>query len=705
MKTGLNSLISWGRGYLEHASFLMPTVRGGWQHWLFAFTLIVFALWLRLAIAPVEAGLQFLTFFPAVAVAAVIGGYRTGLFATFLGILCAVYVFTPPYYSFDIEDIKTALWSNSVFLLDGFVVSFSIEAMHRYREQYQIKLDEAMVSEAQLRVAAAAFQTNEAIMITDAIGNIVRVNRAFVDITGYSEAEVLGENPRILNSGRHNQHFYQNMWQSLLHVGQWSGEVWDRKKNGDIYPKLATINAVKNEQGETLQYVAIFSDISARKKAEEEINNLAFYDALTSLPNRRLLLDRLGIALAASDRDQHYGAVLFLDMDRFKTLNDTLGHEYGDMLLIDVAKRLKFCVREVDTVARLGGDEFVVLIEHLGTDKEESLQDIARIAEKIRAVLATPYQLNDHKYHSSPSIGVSVFYGSEVSVDELIKRADMAMYQLKESGRNGVRFFDPQMQHLVESRAALESDLRRALVEQEFCLFYQIQLDNSAHPVGAEALIRWQHPVRGMVSPAEFIPVAEESSLILDIGHWVLDSACQQLARWQTQEQTKNLVLAVNISGQQFKQPDFVQQIIAVIHKYQVDASRLKLELTESVALGDINLVIEKMIALKETVGVTLSLDDFGTGYSSLSHLKRLPLDQIKIDQSFVRDITTDASDAIMVKTIIDMAKNFGLNVIAEGIETQSQQTFLADNGCMAYQGYFFSKPVPLEAFEALLRI
>ncbi|MDD5384764.1 MAG: EAL domain-containing protein [Gallionella sp.] len=563
-------------------------------------------------------------------------------------------------------------------------------------------ITEQRLAEDRLRVAAATFETHEAILITDANSNIIRVNQAFQDTTGYSAEEVLGKNPRILSSGRQDKAFYAEMWLQLLTSGSWTGEMWDRRKNGQIYPKWVTITAIKNEQGETTEYVAIFSDISARKQAEEEIRNLAFYDALTKLPNRRLLLDRFHLALSVSARSHHYGAVLFLDMDKFKTLNDTLGHHYGDLMLIEVAERIQLCVREVDTVARLGGDEFVVLIDEIGTNAQDASQKVALIAEKIRAALAVPYQIKGHEYHSSPSIGVCLYRGNEESVDTLLKRADLAMYQAKDAGRNAVHFFDPAMQHAVEIHAALEADLRRAIPNLELRLYYQIQVDSEQRPLGAEALVRWMHPKRGMVSPAQFIPVAEESSLILDIGLWVLDTACRQLAQWGGNEQTRNLELAINVSAQQFRLHGFVDVVAAALRARQVDPSRLKLELTESVVLNDVADVVAKMHALK-ALGVKLSLDDFGTGYSSLSYLKQLPLDQIKIDQSFVRDIATDPNDAVMVKTIIDMAQNFRLNVIAEGVETEAQLGFLKQNGCMAYQGYLFSKPVPVDEFEALL--
>ncbi|TAK62437.1 PAS domain S-box protein, partial [Methylobacter sp.] len=419
-------------------------------------------------------------------------------------------------------------------------------------------ITERKKAEEALHIAATTFETHEAIMITSADGAIIRVNRAFESITGYGEEEVIGKNPRILKSGRHEKTFYADLWQRLQTTGSWNGEMWDRHKSGNIYPKQLTITAVKTADGETTQYVAMFADISKRKKTEEEIYNLAFYDPLTGLPNRRLILDRLSVAVSASGRSKQYGALLFLDLDNFKTLNDTMGHEAGDKLLIEVTNRLKFCVRETDTVARFGGDEFLVLIENISTEANDASQNVARVAEKIRATLVTPYYIKDNTHYSSPSIGVRLFCGNEISVHELIKHSDIAMYQAKNAGRNKVRFFDPELQQSVETRAALESDLRRAITEQQLFLYYQIQLDHDLRQTGAEALIRWKHPDRGMVPPAKFISVAEESSLILDIGNWILDTACQQIAKWGNSEQTSNIVLAVNISAKQFMQIDFV---------------------------------------------------------------------------------------------------------------------------------------------------
>lgn len=529
---------------------------------------------------------------------------------------------------------------------------------------------------------------------------ITYANDAACRHLGYTRKELLGLSILDIDPDC-SREIWDKHCEDVTKTGALRFETRHKRKDGTIIPVEITTNFMKFE-GEN-HFFASVRDIAERKEAEDEIYNLAFYDALTGLPNRRLLLDRLSVALSVSARSQQYGALLFLDLDNFKTINDMLGHEYGDLLLVDVAKRLKSCVREVDTVARLGGDEFVVLLEDINAGAEDASQNAAKVAEKIRTVLTAPYQVKGREQRSSTSIGVCLYYGKEESVVELLKHADMAMYQAKDAGRNAVRFFDPHMQQLMETHAALESDLRQAITDQQLQLYYQIQVDYEQRPIGAEALVRWVHPQRGIVSPAQFIPLAEESSLILDIGHWVLDTACQQIAAWSNNEQTRDLVLAVNISAKQFKQSDFVEQVAAMIQKCRIDPSRLKLELTESVALGDIDASVEKMLALRQVLGVTLSLDDFGTGYSSLSYLKQLPLDQIKIDQSFVRSITTDASDAVMVKTIIDMAHNFGLNVIAEGVETEAQLDFLRKNGCMAYQGYLFSKPIPIEEFEKFL--
>lgn len=438
------------------------------------------------------------------------------------------------------------------------------------------------------------------------------------------------------------------------------------------------------------------------KAAKEEIWQLAFYDPLTHLPNRRLLIDRLKHVQGISTRSKGHNALLFIDLDNFKTINDTLGHDKGDLLLQEVARRLVSCVRSADTVARLGGDEFVVMVSELSENLEEAAVQAEHVGEKILALLNQPYQLTDRLYRSTSSIGVTLFNGRAESTDDLLKRADLAMYQSKSAGRNTLRFFEPDMQAAVTARAELEIDLRRGQQDAQFILYYQAQVNHNGYWTGAEALIRWQHPKRGLVSPAEFIPAAEETGLILPLGRWVLETACSQLVVWARRPETAHLTLAVNVSTRQFRQADFVKEITDLLALTGADPCLLKLELTESMLLENVEDIIVKMGALI-ALGIRFSLDDFGTGYSSLGYLKRLPLDQLKIDQTFVRDVLTDPNDAAIVRTIVALAQSLGLSVIAEGVETASQMEFLSQNGCRAYQGYLFSRPLPLEQFEALL--
>ncbi|HAF44105.1 MAG TPA: hypothetical protein DCK83_03970 [Gallionellaceae bacterium] len=553
----------------------------------------------------------------------------------------------------------------------------------------------------QARIAAVAFETQEAIIVTDRDANIITVNRAFEEITGYSQEEVQGKNPRMLSSGRHEAGFYKQMWDAINETGRWSGEMWDRRKDGGVYPKWLTITSVKHHD-EVTHYVAVFVDISERKKAEEEIKNLAFFDPLTGLPNRRLLLDRLHLALGQSARSENFGALMFIDLDHFKVLNDTKGHEYGDKLLVEVAKRLNTCVRETDTVARFGGDEFIILLEGLSLDQNDAVEQAGRIAEKMRDALSRPYQLGDEQYQSSPSIGVVLFRGDLVTTEELLKQADLAMYKAKDGGRNMVCFFEASMQALLESRTLLENALRQALPNGELELFFQLQTNEAKDLLGAEVLLRWRSAVLGMVSPAEFIPLAEKTKLILPIGDWVLEKACRQLKAWQGHPVLGKMHLAVNISPLQFHQPGFVCRVKTILVDTGADPRLLELELTENLVLEDVREAARKMDELK-AFGVRFSMDDFGTGYSSLQYIKQLPIDMLKIDQSFVRDILTDPGDAMMVQTIAGMAHNFGFDVIAEGVETQEQLHPLILCGCEKFQGYLFSKPVSLADFEALV--
>jgi diguanylate cyclase (GGDEF)-like protein/PAS domain S-box-containing protein len=558
-------------------------------------------------------------------------------------------------------------------------------------------------SVAQLRVAATAFESQDGMLIADASNVTVQVNRAFTEITGYASEEVVGQPPHLLQSDRHGPDFYSETWAAIEHTGGWQGEIWGRRKDGDSYSKWLTITAVKSDEGVVTHYVYTETDITARKMAEEEIMRLAFFDPLTQLPNRRLLNDRLIQAMAASNRSGFHGALLFLDLDNFKVLNDTLGHDKGDLLLQQVAQRLVTCVREGDTVARLGGDEFVVMLEGLSGQSEEAATQAETVGEKILAMLNLPYQLADHENRSTPSIGITLLHGHQTSVEELLKQADLAMYQSKTAGRNTLRFFDPAMQALVADRAVLEADLREAVTQQQFVLYYQAQVVGKGRLTGAEALVRWQHPRRGLVSPAEFIPLSEETGLILPLGHWVLEAACAQLAKWAGQPDTAHFYLAVNVSAKQLQQVDFVDQVLAVLDRTGANPKRLKLELTESVLVSNVETTIAKMAALKAK-GVGFSLDDFGTGYSSLAYLKRLPLDQLKIDQGFVRDILIDPNDAAIARMVIVLAESMGLTVIAEGVESEAQRDFLARMGCHAYQGYLFSRPLPLDEFAAFAK-
>jgi diguanylate cyclase (GGDEF)-like protein len=441
-------------------------------------------------------------------------------------------------------------------------------------------------------------------------------------------------------------------------------------------------------------------DLTTRKLAEEEIRNLAFFDHLTGLPNRRLLVDRLIHAIAASTRSKKYGALLFIDLDNFKTLNDSRGHDVGDLLLQQVATRLTSCIREGDTVARLGGDEFVIMLDDLSEHPQEAAAQTEIVGEKVLATLNEPYHLGGSIHISTPSIGITLFVEHEGTIDDLLKRADLAMYQAKAAGRNTLRFFDPAMQAVVTQRVELEAGLREALLKDQFVLHYQSQVNSEGRITGAEVLLRWQHPAKGLVSPAGFIPFAEESGLIVPMGKWVLQTACAQLAQWALQPALAHLTVAVNISARQLKLPSFVAEVLAIVDQSGANPNRLKLELTESLVLDNVEGVIAKMAEL-EGHGVRFSLDDFGTGHSSLAYLKRLPLNQLKIDQSFVRDILIDPNDAAIAKMVIALAETLNLAVIAEGVETAEQRDALAHQGCYAYQGYFYGRPMPVADFEA----
>lgn len=564
-------------------------------------------------------------------------------------------------------------------------------------------ITERKQAEVQLRIAATVFESQQGMIVSDTNKVIISVNKAFTEITGYSRVEAVGQTPRLLQSGRHDASFYTAMWASIDATGSWQGEIWNQRKNGEVYPQWLSVTSVKNGDGKISHYVDVFTDISARKATEQKIERLAFYDPLTNLPNRRLFLDRLQQTLATSVRRGTQTAVLFLDLDEFKNLNDTAGHYTGNNLLEQVAERLEACVREGDTVARMGGDEFVVLLQGLDTVAEEAARQAAAVGEKILSSLTQTYQLGELEHHCTASIGITLVNSqAQLDLDHCLQQADMAMYQAKAAGKNTLRFFEPQMQASVTARVALQADLRLAVAMQQFTLYYQAQVNYDNQVVGVEALVRWHHPERGMVSPAAFIPMAEEMGLILPLGRWVLETACAQLALWAQVPPMADLSIAVNVSARQFLQTDWVNQVLAILEQTGANPHRLKLELTESVLARNVQDIIGKMALLKAQ-GIGFSLDDFGTGYSSLSYLKLLPMDQLKIDTSFVRDILTDPNDAAIAQMVIALAQTLGLAVIAEGVETEAQRDALENLGCHAYQGYLYSKPLPVDEFEAFM--
>jgi len=563
-------------------------------------------------------------------------------------------------------------------------------------------VSERRKSDEQLRVAATAFEAQEGIVILDADKRILRVNHAFVEMTGHVADEVVGKTPRQIARDPRAGELLSTIADRVARDGFWRGELPAQRCSGEFFPTWTTVATVRGAVGETTHYVVTMTDVTERKRAEKEIVNLAYYDRLTGLPNRRLLRDRLEQALAGSARNGRHGALLFIDLDNFKLVNDTSGHEVGDQLLVEVARRLEARLGAAGGAARVGGDEFVALIEDLSENPHEAAALAKKTGETILAALNAPYELPSGVRHSSPSIGVAMFTGRGDTCEEVLKQADIAMYEAKAAGRNALRFFDPDMQATLSARAEAEAALRLAIRERRFILHYQPQVDCDGEWIGAEALVRWAHPERGLVAPGEFIPLAEETGLIAPIGRWVLETACERLKAWAGDRRRRDLHLSVNVSARQFSQPDFVEQTAATLRATGAPAERLVIELTESAMLDDVAGAADKMNALK-ALGVGFAVDDFGTGYSSLAYLTRLPLDQIKIDRSFVRNLPGSANDAAVAHTIITLAESLGLAVIAEGVETEAQRRFLERHGCPSFQGFLFGKPMPIDVFEAKL--
>ena len=549
---------------------------------------------------------------------------------------------------------------------------------------------------------------NDMVLITEASSinapgpRIVFVNDAFERHTGYSRGDVLGRSPRLLQGPNTARSELDRIRAALTEARPVRAELINYKKDGSPFWLELEIVPVDYFNRGLTHWVSVARDVTARKISEYEIEHLAFYDALTQLPNRQLLMDRLQQALAQGGASQLIGALMFIDLDHFKMLNDTLGHAKGDLLLQQVATRLRTCLDAANTVARLGGDEFVVLLEGQGDDRQAVTDKTRKIAESLLAALSEPYDLGGHQYHGTCSLGVTLFSHNRQNIGDLLKQADLAMYQAKAAGRNDICFFDPEMQAVATAGAALSAELRQALRDQQFVLHYQPQVGRDGRMIGVEALLRWQHPERGLVGPDDFISQAEESGLILPLGQWVIETACAQLAEWAGRPNRAAFSIAVNVSARQFRHPEFVEMVFAALRAHNIAPERLKLELTESLLATGIEVTIAKMGALKRA-GVTLAIDDFGIGYSALSYLKHLPLDQLKIDRSFVKDVLTDPNDAAIARTIIGLAQSLGLAVMAEGVETEAQRAFLAWHGCECYQGHLFCKTLPIDELEAFM--
>ena len=553
-------------------------------------------------------------------------------------------------------------------------------------------------AEEAVRLAARVFEcAQESIILTDADNNIVSVNPVFLEMTGYQAEEVLGRNPRILSSGRHSAEFYAAMWQAITTEGKWQGELWNRRKDGAVYPVWVRISVYRDAAGKICNYVGVATDITERLAAQESIRQLAYFDPLTELPNRRMLEDRVRQALATAERERKQSALLFIDLDQFKTINDSLGHSAGDQLLIEVARRLQACVRRMDTVARLGGDEFVVLLTDV------TLEGASEVARKILDVVARSFQFNEHELGVTPSLGISIYPQDGRDFETLLKHADTAMYRAKDAGRNAFQFFTSEMNEAALERLMLENSLRQGLERGEFILYYQPQVNvRSGQIVGAEALVRWRHPKIGLVPPGKFIPAAEISGLIVSIGEWVLRESCRQNKAWQDAG-LPSISVAVNISSVQFRGGQLEENVRSVLTETGMPAECLELELTEGILMGGASETVDTLKRMSD-MGVKLAIDDFGTGYSSLSYLKRFPIDKLKIDQSFVRDIVVDPDDLAIANAVISMGHSLRLSVIAEGVERSEQLEILTKEGCDEVQGYYFSAPLPAADFAELLR-
>jgi diguanylate cyclase (GGDEF)-like protein/PAS domain S-box-containing protein len=557
---------------------------------------------------------------------------------------------------------------------------------------------EKRLAEDKLREAAAVFRnTAEGVVITDAAGRIIEINEAFTVITGFEKDEVVGKNASLLQSGRHDCDFYKDMWHTLESTGHWRGELWNRRKDGTIYPELLTISQVTDADGHPNGFVGVFADITSIKQTEEQLTHLAHHDALTGLPNRLLFNARLDQSIRHAERNQEMLAVIFIDLDRFKNINDSLGHPAGDHMLKELAGRLLKLVRRDDTVARLSGDEFVVLLEAIGNADHAVLG-----VEKLMQAFADPVKIGESEVRVTASIGLSLYPQDGDDSATLLRNADAAMYRAKDDGRNNYQFYTAELTHVAFEHMFLESALRNALESQEFRLVYQPQFAlTTGELTGLEALLRWDHPQQGVISPGRFIPIAEQSGLIKEIGRWVIEEACRQATQWRADGLNFGRI-AVNVAGPQIQQPAFADIVQNALEQSGLSPTRLELEITESFVTHRTNVSIEQLSRLR-ALGIDIAIDDFGTGYSSLSYLKQLPIDKLKIDQAFVRDIPDDPNDMAIAEAVIAMGKALGLRVIAEGVETAEQAQFLREKGCQFAQGFYFSKPLSVQGVTALI--
>lgn len=645
---------------------------------------------IRISIAPSDSGVQYVAVFPAVALAAILGGFRAGLLTALFWSFLATYFLWPSFQTITFDFGEHVILSNVAFLIDAALVCGLVEAMHQ--SYYRLGAENE-----NLRLAVNAIEsTSDGIMVMDYRGRILAVNTAFSEITGYCELEVVDNPPQLLRSDRQAQNFYEGMWRDLNNFGFWQGELWNRKKNGEIYLEFLTINKISSANDEGTRCIGVFQDVTELRRKDDRIHHLAYHDSLTDLPNRLLIRDRTERALAWCHQNNDRAALVFVDLDRFRNVNDEFGHTAGDLLLVEVAERIKKCVRSTDTVARLGGDQFVILLESL-----LKTENCSYFAQDIIAAISQPIVLSGKEIQIGTSLGIAFFPDDAKDWEELMKHAGAAMFAAKSAERNVFRYFQQGMLDGVKQRLTLEAELRRGIDAGELVLYYQPKIElASGRTAAVEALVRWNHPKRGLMLPNDFIAVAEESNLIVPLGDWVLCEAVRQLSKWV--EQGFALKIAINVTARQLETGDLARRIQKLLSDHEVEGRLFEIEVTESMFMKNTEKVVSVLQKLRE-IGVSIAIDDFGTGYSSLAYLRMLPLDVLKIDRSFVINSDENEQDAHIVKTIVALGHALNLTVVAEGVEKAAHVEQLRLFGCERGQGYYFSKPLPAEQLEAWL--